>query len=1154
MKRILLFLLLTIFSFNLSASHFVGGEITWECNTDPLSIDYGKYTFFLTIYQDCDGIDFSGSYDITVHNHPSLSSINLPLVSTSDISPTGVAGSATCYNCDNQPFGQFGAVKQWSYVSAPITITGTPPVNGWHFTWGSCCRSGAIINIPGASNEDWTVRSVMYPYTDPSGNILPNGNLCHDNSPIFKEEPKSILCTGYPFSYSHLAFDVELDSLSYSWAEPLDLAASYNPANPSSTALIYSAPYTVNSPIPGNPTLNNENGEISFLSFTSGVFVTVVKVEAFKCGQLVAEVFRDVNVALLPSGAGAGFCGTLPNGLANIPPVITAPLGTQNWITNLNPSTGLPSYETTIMAGELVNFTVVATDNDINITGNLQTLGLEVEGGQLDPAYALSSPATFTVQSSTPGYISGDFVWQSNCDHMQDYGCGRQGGAFTFNMKAYDDFCPANGIVIATITINVTPPKPDLRCLSVDSIGGVELSFVFPEGVVDTNIKYDIYHSKQYAGNYILLDSVYYPDSIYFHSNSNANTSQSFYYLLGTVNCGTGIGGGNDSLLFSDTLSTILMNSTAINMGVSADLNWNSMHDPLINSSSTDYLLHYINNDDDDIVLSILPDTFSQIDGDHCDYIPSFYVEITDASGCTSKSSVTSLNLLDTISPPTVVIKDISVNTLGRSVISWTPSIGTDYYIIYLEDANGAWITIDTVTLGTNSYEFVNSSALQQIEKFSVRAVDSCGNSRERSLDHNSIFLLNSSDVCDYSISLNWNDYINWENGVSHYKVFLSEIDQNNVSINTEIRVSPETELLINNINSLSSYSVYINAYNEDSSFIAKSNLLNLNIAMPNRPLFNYLEYATVNHENGLIEINCLVDNNAVIDHYDIYRTEEFDINGIGLNYSKIDEISFTGNTNFIFNDNLTNSNTTSYRYKVYPVDTCGVSLTPPPFNNPSYLGDISYAQTILLDVEKNIDYSDILSFSSEYTNTLNFNEYEKWLGEVSKYELYRSINNEPFNLLPLYTWNRNTNSNEGLQYIDIVTNEGKGNGKFCYYIKATEGNITPYGSVISGSYSNIACVSQTPVIYVPNTFTPNSDDHNEVFKPFTYFVSENGYLFSIYNKQGDKIFETNNPQKGWDGTFKNSQVQNDNYVYYLKYFNGDGELTENTGIITLVR
>ena len=207
---------------------------------------------------------------------------------------------------------------------------------------------------------------------------------------------------------------------------------------------------------------------------------------------------------------------------------------------------------------------------------------------------------------------------------------------------------------------------------------------------------------------------------------------------------------------------------------------------------------------------------------------------------------------------------------------------------------------------------------------------------------------MNASDVCDYSVSLDWNNYMNWDNGVSHYKVFLLEIDQNNVSTNTEIRVSINTELLLNNIDSLSSYSVYIEAYNEDSTFIAMSNNLNISIAISNSPLFNYLEYATVNHDNGLVEIKCLVDNNAVIDHYDIYRTEEFDINGVGVNYSKIDEVNFSGNTSFIFNDNLTNTNTTSYRYKVYPVDTCGVSLTPPSVDNPAYMGDTSYAQTIL--------------------------------------------------------------------------------------------------------------------------------------------------------------------------------------------------------------
>jgi gliding motility-associated-like protein len=138
--------------------------------------------------------------------------------------------------------------------------------------------------------------------------------------------------------------------------------------------------------------------------------------------------------------------------------------------------------------------------------------------------------------------------------------------------------------------------------------------------------------------------------------------------------------------------------------------------------------------------------------------------------------------------------------------------------------------------------------------------------------------------------------------------------------------------------------------------------------------------------------------------------------------------------------------------------------------------------------------------------------------------------------------------------FIDKVTEFGETNGKFCYYIKATEGNNTPYGSVPEGSLSNIVCISQTPNIFVPNTFTPNGDEHNEVFRPIAYFVSEVGYSFSIFNRNGSEIFSTNEPSKGWDGTYKGSNVQNDNYVYHLQYINSDGELSHKTDAFTLVR
>ena len=84
--------------------------------------------------------------------------------------------------------------------------------------------------------------------------------------------------------------------------------------------------------------------------------------------------------------------------------------------------------------------------------------------------------------------------------------------------------------------------------------------------------------------------------------------------------------------------------------------------------------------------------------------------------------------------------------------------------------------------------------------------------------------------------------------------------------------------------------------------------------------------------------------------------------------------------------------------------------------------------------------------------------------------------------------------------------------------------------------------------------FTPNGDDHNELFKPITYFVSEQGYSFTIYNRQGMEIFNTNSPNKGWDGTHNGNQAPDGNYIYHIQFMNGIGKLTEKTNVITLVR
>ena len=83
----------------------------------------------------------------------------------------------------------------------------------------------------------------------------------------------------------------------------------------------------------------------------------------------------------------------------------------------------MPTYETTITAGDLVSFSISATDNDINLTGNIQDVFLQMEGNQINSPFAISNLANFSILSSSPGTISGEFLWQSTCDHLQNINC-----------------------------------------------------------------------------------------------------------------------------------------------------------------------------------------------------------------------------------------------------------------------------------------------------------------------------------------------------------------------------------------------------------------------------------------------------------------------------------------------------------------------------------------------------------------------------------------------------------------------------------------------------------------------------------------------------------------------------------------------------------
>ena len=93
-------------------------------------------------------------------------------------------------------------------------------------------------------------------------------------------------------------------------------------------------------------------------------------------------------------------------------------------------------------------------------------------------------------------------------------------------------------------------------------------------------------------------------------------------------------------------------------------------------------------------------------------------------------------------------------------------------------------------------------------------------------------------------------------------------------------------------------------------------------------------------------------------------------------------------------------------------------------------------------------------------------------------------------------------------------------------------------------------------LIYIPNSFTPDGDEHNNVWLPvFTSGYDEYDYNLLIYNRWGEVIFESNKANYGWDGTYNNIMCPAGIYVWRITYGNKkDDSKKVITGNINLIK
>ncbi len=679
-RFILIFLFIIFQSAQLKASHIMGGEITWEC------LGSGEYVFNVKVYRDCEGVSLPGNgHQIEIHNYPTIGqkrSFSLYRSSLLDISPA-------CLNSPCDPDRRSpktpGAVEEHTFKTQPIQLTGEPPSSGWVITWTSYARNAGITNLVSPSSKGITLRAVMHSY------LGKDAYPCYDNCPNFFIKPASFSCTEEKFIFNHSSYDKELDSLSYEWAHPLDGYGGGSTSatipgifeegvNPPILSFDSYNGYNYTHPFPGTSsdsrnlpaTLDPITGEVTLTSFTAGMFVSVIKVKAYKCGELVAEIYRELQTQIIQG------CS------ANKVPEMSSP-------------SSAVTYHDTVTAGSLVELNIRIQDslrsgNPNNDTIQIMAYGQQFGNNFTDPNNGCLNPPCATLSQSLPrtaeGSYSTHFKWQTDCNHIakSDGSCYTSKNTYLFTFEAYDNLCPTPGLSVNTIAITVisdTAVKhPEIYCAKIQGDGKIELNWEKspdPDSIFE---KWMIYSADNRSGPYQLIDSISEYDSTrYVDYHAQADTQSVHYIVRAKSGCA-------DNWKYSpaDTISSIFFNSTF--NGNCILLKWNSTKDLPYNALTRfDIYREHPMGTGFQLIKSIHPELNSYCDTlIYCeDDTAAYKLVLRGYGGCESNSNSDSVTLISVV-PPAIADAgndirhcgsdsvQIGVNTIDTNyTYAWTP-------------------------------------------------------------------------------------------------------------------------------------------------------------------------------------------------------------------------------------------------------------------------------------------------------------------------------------------------------------------------------------------------------------------------------------------------------------------------------------------------
>ncbi len=271
-----------------SATHLVGGEITYECIDSNLHL----FKFTLRLYRDCaigsaefDTAIYFSVYKTANNAHVLDLKLTRQYRDTLDNATYSYCGFSASHVC----------VELGFYTGIIFLPPLTPPVTGGYYVmFQKCCRNFQIQNLSPCCANSNQLGAAWYLN-------IPDYNVAFKNSsPIFKHYPPTVLCYNKDFFFDNSAIDLDGDSLSYQLCNPWNGASITNstpvpsPSLPV-TNINYMATYSATQPLGPLSTININptTGMLTGHAMVLGRYVIAVCVSEWRNGQLLSTSKRD---------------------------------------------------------------------------------------------------------------------------------------------------------------------------------------------------------------------------------------------------------------------------------------------------------------------------------------------------------------------------------------------------------------------------------------------------------------------------------------------------------------------------------------------------------------------------------------------------------------------------------------------------------------------------------------------------------------------------------------------------------------------------------------------------------------------------------------------------------------------------------------------